>query len=64
MALTAPETVTLTCPVCGNTEVAEGQGSCHSSHFKDCDGNDVLQTTLSYSASVQHDCPGITAPAP
>jgi hypothetical protein len=55
----ATTTVTLTCPVCGLTEEAIGYESMSSSYF-----NGALTTSLNYTASVQHDCPGITVPPP
>lgn len=51
-----PEIVTLTCPVCGNTEEAIGNGSMATSYNRD----GTVYTTLSWGASAQHDCPGIT----
>jgi hypothetical protein len=57
---TAPESVTVTCPVCGNTEEALGTGVGFNTYL----ANGELITTLSYNASVQHDCPGITVPGP
>jgi hypothetical protein len=56
----APDTVVLTCPVCGNTEEALGAGVGFNTYF----ANGELITTLSFNASVQHDCPGITGPTP
>jgi hypothetical protein len=54
---TAPVEVTLTCPVCGNTEVATGQGTISSSFVEG-----VTRTVLTYNAQVPHECSGITPP--
>jgi hypothetical protein len=55
---TAPESVTLTCPVCGATEEAIGRGSVDISWV-----NNVLATNLNYNATAAHICPDITIPA-
>jgi hypothetical protein len=54
---TTPASVTLTCPVCGNTEVAQGRGSMDVTLEQT-----TLTTRLNYSASAVHVCPGITNP--
>jgi hypothetical protein len=58
LVTTAPASVTLTCPVCGATEEATGQGSMDVSWQQQIG----LTTRLNYNATVVHVCPEISNP--
>jgi C4-type Zn-finger protein len=57
--MAAPQFMDLTCPVCGETVQATGQGSMDITWV-----NNVLETRLTYHAIADHICPQVTIPPP
>jgi hypothetical protein len=56
--MTAPASMTLTCPYCGQTEQAPGQGSSFS-NVREGTAITVMQVTY---VTPGHECPGVTPP--